>query len=195
VKDTTGKHYAILALNQNGKRLWSRTYTGMGEIMNLSELPDNRILVTGDQWRAKIDPKGYLIWETPANRTDSILATSVLHGGEILYFGLRNGNKQVIIKTGADNKTIWEKEITGTEVLKSVGSLVPGGPNQLIALCSFENGQAIQWINTMNGEIQRSVSLPPEIAFSGICLDMRNNLLLVGFTGELLVLKNSGITF
>ena len=33
VKDTAGEQYAMVALNENGKRLWSRTYTGKGEIV------------------------------------------------------------------------------------------------------------------------------------------------------------------
>jgi len=193
--DTSGRKYSIMALNENGKKLWSRTYTGKGEIIGLSELPDKRVLIAGNHWRAKIDTRGYIVWESSFNETDSILAATVLRGGEILYTGLRNGTNQMIIKTGPDNKILLEKEIIGTDVLQSVQSLLPGSQNQLIALCKYFNNQAINWVNTLNGTIQKSVLLPPEIMFSGICTDMRNNLLLVGFTGELLVIKNGGITF
>jgi hypothetical protein len=193
--DTSGRKYSIMALNENGKKLWSRTYTGNGEIIGLSELPDKKILIAGSKWRAKIDSKGYIIWESMFNETDSILAATVLRGGEILYTGLRNGNNQLIIKTGPDNKIVLEKEITGTDALLSVQSLLPGNQNQLISLCNYLNDQSINWINTLTGDIQKSVILPSEILFSGISTDMRNNLLLVGFTGELLIIKNGGISF
>jgi hypothetical protein len=193
--DTSGRKYSIMALNENGKKLWSRTYTGNGEIIGLSELPDKRILIAGNNWRAKIDTRGYIVWESLFKETDSILTATVLRDGEILYTGLRQGNNQLIIKTGPDNKILFEKEITGTDVLQSVHCLLPGNQNQLISLCNYSNDQTITWINTLTGDIQKSVSLPREILFSGICTDMRNNLLLVGFTGEMLLIKNGGITF
>ena len=62
--DSLRRKYSMVVLNDNGKRLWSRTYTGNGMVVKVAECPDQKILVAGTNWRAKIDPKGYLVWES-----------------------------------------------------------------------------------------------------------------------------------
>jgi hypothetical protein len=195
VNDSIESKYSIVVLNENGKRLWGRTYTGNGQIVQVSECPDQKMLVAGNRWRAKIDPKGYLVWESSFNDNDSIIAAQILPNGEICYLGFRDNNKLVLIKTRPDNMPVFEKEmaVSGTPV--QVNALIRGGQNQLIALLSFEDHQALHWISALNGELLSSSPVPIEIEVERILTDKKNNLLLIACNGEIIVIKNNGLAF
>jgi len=195
VTDSMDRKYSIVVLNENGKRLWGRTYAGNGEIVQISECPDQKMLIAGNRWRAKIDPKGYLIWESSFNASDSIIAAQVLPKGEICYLGYRNSNKLVFIKTGPDNKPVFEKEMAISEIPVQVNTLIRGGLNQMIALFTYEHYQSLHWINTLNGELLTSSHIPFGIKAAGIQTDRKNNLLVIACNGEIIVIKNSGLAF
>ena len=142
-----------------------------------------------------MDPRGYLIWETSFAATDSILNSVTLPRGEICYLGLRNRSNAMFIKTGPDNKVIYEKEIITPDRLCSAGSLIHVGPGQVIALLSFPGYQTLNWINVTKGEIQKSARIPAGMTVTGIRKDLQGNLMLAAYTGEILLLKNTGITF
>jgi len=196
VNDTSGhNNYSVLSLNESGKRLWSRAYTGEGQVVNLSALPDRHILLVGDHWHAKIDPRGYLGWESAFGSSDSILNALTLPRGEIIYIGLRNRLMPVLIKTGADNKVIFEKEITLSDTLKSAGSLFYTGTTDAVAILNFSGYQSIAWINVLKGEISKTVQMPAGMNITGIRKDRGGNLILAAYTGEILIIKNKGLAF
>jgi hypothetical protein len=193
--DSACKNYSIVALNEKGKLLWNRTYSGNGAIIYLSEMNDHTLLVAGTGWRAKMDQRGYLNWESMFNSDDSIMAALVLPKGEIFYTGMRGNGKQVFIKTSLDNTLIFDKDIALVNQLRSINSIIQGAPNQLVTLNTFDTYQEIQWINTLKGEIQKSVQLPTEIEIAGLTTDRQKNLLLIGFTGQILMIKNKSTDF
>ena len=196
INDTSGSmHYAMMSLNEHGKRLWNRTYTGVGEIVGLSLSGDNRILVTGSRWRAKMDPRGYLLWESSFAGTDSIFRSVLLPRGEILYLGVRNRISTVLIKTGTDNNVIYEKEIKTTDNLSASASFIMSSPAQAIALMNFPDYQTLNWISPAQGVIQKMVRIPSGMTVTGLHTDLKGNLMLVAYSGEILLIKNSGITF
>jgi hypothetical protein len=135
------------------------------------------------------------LWESSFNAGDSIIAAQVLSKGELVYLGLRNAGKLVLIKTAADNKPVYEKELVFPGIPVKVNALIRGGMNQLIALITFEQHQSINWINASNGEITASSRLPFGMLASGIYTDRSNNLLVVCCNGEIIVIKNNGLTF
>ena len=187
--------YAVIALNENGKRLWNRTYTGHGQVTGLTKISDGSIVLTGNHWRARLDPKGYLKWEAPFNSADSIMVSTGLAKGDMLYFGIRNRQKLVVIKTNLDNKILLEKEYTPVEIPFSLKSIVQVSQNQAIALAGYASHQSILWINMLNGEIQKSLVVPTNLKISDIQKDLQGNLLIVAFTGQVFLLKNSGFSF
>jgi hypothetical protein len=192
--DTTGAKYAMVALNDHGKNLWNRTYTGSGEIVNLSELPDNNILLAGTHWRAKIDPRGYLIWESPFAASDSILNAISMSRGEIIYLGVRNKTNTVMIRTGPDNKVLFDKELPLSDSLVSVRSIIPGITGQVIALLDYPRNQSVSWINTAQGTIVKTVQIPDGMIVTAMKKDSLGNILLVAFSGEIILIKNSCVT-
>jgi len=195
VNDSLQSLYSVVVLNENGKRLWARTYTGRGEIIQITECPDKKMLLAGNHWRAKIDARGYLLWEEPFNDTDSIIAAHVNSKGELLFLGMRNKSQLLLIKTASDNKPLLEKALALPEINLRVNTFINGGINQSIALVTFEDHQSINSINTINGEITGSLRLPSGIYYNTLISDMKNNLLIEACNGEIILIKNNGLTF
>jgi hypothetical protein len=192
VGDTSGVHYSMVALNDHGKKLWSRTYTGNGQIVSLRELPENRLLLAGNHWRAKMDPRGYLVWESAFNASDSIMNALTLSKGEILYAGVRNGVRPVLVKTSSDNKLVYEKELAVPDTLISIPSLFTDTPGTALALFTFSNRQVLAVINTLKGELTSLTPLPEGLNVEAIRRDLQGNLLLVAHPGEILVIRMKG---
>jgi hypothetical protein len=191
--DTSAARYAIVALNENGKHLWNRNYTGIGELVKLCLLPNNYILMAGSHWRAKIDAHGYLVSESAFATTDSILQAITLPKGEILYFGTRNRYKTVFIKTTWDNKPVFDKEAFQQDSLLSVRSVIPGKEGQVITLMDFTGHQSVSWLNISTGAVIKSVQIPAGMTVTGIRKDFEGNLILVALDGEIVLIKNTGV--
>jgi hypothetical protein len=151
--------------------------------------------MTGDQWKAKIDSRGYLVSESTFAATDSILQAITLPKGEILYTGIRNNAKTVFIKTSWDNKPIFDKEAFPEDSLYSVRSIIPGTDGQVILLMDFARQQTISWLNTSTGIVVKTIPLPAGMKVTGIRRDFDGNLMLVALDGEIILIKNSGLNF
>ncbi len=190
--DTSGEKYAIVALNENGKNLWKRNYTGAGELVRLCQLPDNYMLLAGNHWHAKIDSHGYLVSESSFSANDSILQAITLPKGEILYLGVRTKSKTVLIKTSWDNKPIYDKEAFPLDTLCTIRSVLQGTAGQVIVLADFARNQSVSWINTATGAVVKSVPMPIGMTITGIRKDFEGNLMLVALDGEIILIKNSG---
>jgi hypothetical protein len=190
--DTSAEKYAIVALNENGKHLWNRSYTGNGELVKLCQLPNNYILIAGNHWRAKIDGHGYMVSESSFTATDSILNAITLPKGEILYVGLRNKSKAVFIKTTWDNKPIFDKEAFPQDTLNSVRSIVPGADGQVITLMDFNGHQSVSWLNIATGAVLKTVQMPLDMRVTGLRKDSQGNLFLVALDSEIILIKNTG---
>jgi hypothetical protein len=193
--DSLRRKYSIIVLNEKGKRLWSRTYSGTGEIVQISESPDQRIVITGNHWHAKIHPNGYMVWESPFKASDSILDARVISRGEICYLGIRNHQKLVFSRTGPDNKVLVEKVFDLPDVPLQVSAMVQGSPGQLITVFSFADYQTINWINPSNGEIITTAKVAEGFRINEIQADRNNHLLLVACNGEIILIRNNGYTF
>lgn len=195
VDDSLRRKYSIIVLNENGKRLWSRTYTGTGEIIQLSECPDQRILVAGDHWSAKIDPKGYLVWESSVVKPDSLLVAGVLPRGEICYMGIRNNGKMICSKYSPDNRLIIEKEVRLIGAPSGITRFIQGEQNQVIAVFTYSGYQTINWINTTTCDIMATKNIPDGLIISEIISDRKSNLLLVACKNEIILIRNNSTAF
>jgi hypothetical protein len=194
VDDSLRMKYSLVVLNEAGKRLWGRTYTGNGGIIYVTELPDQKMLMVGNSWRAKIDYRGYIVWES-RTAGDSIIAASLLQRGEIAYLSLRDHHKLFFSKTSLENKLTLEKEIIVPELPLAVNILSPSSGNQLLILMTFNNYQIISWMNTSNGIINNSVRLPERFQIEDLRIDRKNNLLMQSGKGDILLVKNTNTSF
>lgn len=195
VNDSLQRLYSIVVLNKQGRRQWGRTYTGKGEIIDIAEFADHNMLLAGNHWRAKIDPRGYLLWESAFNPADSIVSANIMPNGEIVYLGYRNKNSVVVTRTSGENKTLTEKTIPLPVMQAAVVDVIVAGRNQLVALIAYENRQLLYWVNTQTCELVSASQLPDGCAFTDMAIDRKNNLLLVSGDKEVILVKNRGVQF
>jgi hypothetical protein len=194
VNDSLQNLYSIVVLNEKGNRLWGRTYTGKGEIVKIEEGTDRKILLTGTHWSARIDAKGYLQWERQFKTNDSVLISAIMNKGDICYLAVRDSNKLVLFRTGADDKLLLEKELKLPEIRSGVNAVIRGN-NQLITLITYEEHQSVNWISSMTGELTGSSRLPAGVFFNTLSSDKKKNLLIEACNHEIIVIKNLGLTF
>jgi hypothetical protein len=193
--DSLQRNYSILVLNENGRRLWSRVYTGSGEITSLNEFPDQSLLITGTHWHAKTDAKGYINWESSFNVTDSIVAAQILPGGEVYYAGYRDRYKLILIKTNQDNKSLSEQELFTGFATSKVLSFLRCDQSQLIILWSNDSMPTLSWVGIPKNEIIKFLSLPVSLNINSVVLDRSKNFLLTGSKENILIIKNNGLAF
>ena len=195
VNDSLQKLYSVMVLNNQGKRLWGRTYTGKGEIKQIHMLPNDKMLITGTNWTAKTDIRGYLVWEKQFKPSDCVMTSCIMDKGEISYLAARDTNRIVLFRTSGDDKPLLEKELALPEIGFTINAAIPGAPGQIIALITFEEHQSVNWINAVTGEITMSSRLPAGISFTTLTTDNENNLLIEACNHEIVVLKNNGLKF
>lgn len=190
--DSSGSNCALLVLNSEGRMLWSRNYTAPGEVIALSVLPDDHLIVMGNTWKAKMTIRGYIVWESSFHAGDSMLSATIGPAGEAYVFGIRNRSQLVVAKVTSDNKTLFEKILSVDPVVNSVQDVLMAGKENLIVLGRSEQGQQLFYLNPVSGELKKSIHLPSGLNFVSMGRDSRDNLLLSAFSGEIVLIKNAG---
>jgi hypothetical protein len=67
--------------------------------------------------------------------------------------------------------------------------------NSVIFLTNYADHQAINTIDILTGKLLSSIKLPAGNVFQALAVDRLNNLLLTGCKGEIIIMKNNGISF
>jgi len=195
VNDSLQDLYSVAVLNDQGKKLWARTYTGRGNIIHAEELPDGNLLMAGTGWCAKLNRRGYLLWEHRFNESDSIIACRLTGTNTISFLAMRDSVKLILIGRDTENKPLVEKVLDLPEIRFRVTSVIRDNKDGLVALISFDDHQSVIWIDTRNSNIPKSSRLPAGINFTAVVADQLNNLLIEACNGEIILVKNNGLTF
>lgn len=107
VMDSTD--YSFLAkVNEQGKKLWDRTYSQPGNIGGIALAPDNTAFVAGESWVFAVDENGYLKWdyliEDEATKLNSVALTK---DGKLVFFGSKEMENMAMGFDLEGNK-LWE---------------------------------------------------------------------------------------
>jgi hypothetical protein len=187
-------HYKIMAINNNGKKLWARVYTSTGEINNMRIDEDDNIYIAGSRWCYKISPKGYLLWENQFAKTDSVTCLARLQDGSCIFAGQREGGKHVFSKIAKNGSVAWIKEADNSNgiMLCSMKQLPDG---KLMANGKSENGDVILFYSA-DGALLKSVSIPFGCTLHDFVTDKQDKLLLQ-FTADdnIFIVKSSGFVY
>lgn len=194
VNDSLQEVYSVSVMNEQGKRLWARTYTGRGRIVHINETPNGSIIMAGTGWYAHIDAKGYITSEYRFNENDSIIACRQGDKNSLNFVSIRDSVKIVLLNVDHSGKVLSEKMPGFPEIACHIRSVINGN-NHLILLATYSDHQSINWIDLRTGKLTASTRLPASKNFSQLAKDMQNNLLIQAFGGEILLLKNNGLTF
>jgi outer membrane protein assembly factor BamB len=195
VNDSSDRNYFIMILNDLGRKLWSRTYSGSGEVMFLGVLPDQSVLVLCNNWMCRMDIKGYLKWEyTPAS-DESYMHAMISENGEIYAGGIKNGNNLFVTKFGTDGKKKWEKQYTVPDTLVSVKKVISVEPNKALLLLEYQNaGSGLSWINCLTGELIKS-SVFNNCKINDLLIDVSKNLILLVEDKNSILIRITGSEF
>jgi hypothetical protein len=191
VNNDSLNHYSIIVINNEGRKLWKRTYTGTGEINSLAPAPDNNIVMAGSRWATKMTPKGYLMWEAVFEPSDSITGAAVSNTGEVYFAGIRNSENPVLYKYSANGYREWAKEYESFSAVEKLTDIICYGDRIFISgstvLQSF-----IQTFNS-SGSLISMKSLPHGLVITDMITDKNGNMLIELLTNDILVIKNSGV--
>jgi tetratricopeptide (TPR) repeat protein len=189
--DSLGNKYRLMVINNNGMKLWERTYTSSGAITGMLTGLDDNIVVGGSEWIFKMTPKGYIIWEHPCVINDSISCIARLPDGSILLGGLRDTTKRFISALDSKGMKMWEKMNTNDEMalLKHIQTLGPSGYLGYLA-SPFSEMLAYYY---PEGDERKKLMIPGGLYIKSYLIDGRGNLMILLTTeGNINLLKNSG---
>jgi hypothetical protein len=191
VNNDSVNNYSIVVINNEGKKLWKRNYTGTGEVNSLAVCPDNNIIMAGSSWSTKMTPKGYLLWEVTFEPFDSITGVAVSNAGEVYFAGIRDSEKSVLYKYSANGYKEWDRDFESFSDVENISKIICIQDRIIIT------GSTVlqSFIHTLNsgGSLIASKSIPANLIIKDIIADRKGNLLIEILTDDILVIKNSGI--
>ena len=189
--DSLENHYSIMVINNLGRKLWERNYTSAGEINSLINGSDDNIVAGGTSWFFKMNPKGYLLWDSPGGQFGDIRAMQILSDGSLILVGFKDSLYISLIKVDNSGKKLWEKnyenpgyiEITSLQVLNN---------NNFMAIA--ETGFQQELLNFKNdGSELTRLHIPEDIVIHCIEMDSSRNLIFqITEQGNVALIKNSG---
>lgn len=191
--DSLKKFYRITALNDAGRKLWSRTYTSEGEVTYLETLPDNNILVIGTNWNFIMDGKGYLKWEQLAPKDVLFYSGMILPNGEFFIAGQKN-TALILSKYGADGKVKYEKQYPINRELLSINKIILSESGKGIMLLNLSQEDLIMWFNIQDGTVIKTLRLNSG-RIKDLLIDNNKNLLLFLEDNYSILLKYTGSEF
>lgn len=192
--DSLKKNYRIMVLNDAGRRLWNRVYTGTGEVMWLGVMPDEAILVVADNWICKMDDGGYIRWEYLPAAPCAYQHAVILEKGECLLGGIHE-HGITLTKLNADGKKSWDKQHALPGSVSSIRKMLPAGAGRtLIATNDRQGGNDLLWIMNQTGEIMKRTRLENG-KINDILTDGFNNLLILIEDENAILIKNAGVDF
>jgi hypothetical protein len=97
----------LTKISNNGKKLWSRTYSQGYQIYDIAIDNTNIGYAAGGSWYFAVDKNGYLKWNKIIETDTKITAVNILPNGNIVFAGtrLQQGYAVCVDKTG---KQIWQ---------------------------------------------------------------------------------------
>ncbi len=193
VNDSLQDLYSIVVLNDQGKRLWGRTYTGKGRVTDIDETRDGEFILTGTRWFARINASGYLKNEYRFQATDSVFAC-IPSGNAMSFLVKRDSVNILLVNLDASGNLSSQKMIDLPKIPFIIESVAEVN-NTFITLNTFADYQSINVIQVPDGKLISSVKLPSGMQFSTITADRKNNLLITGCNSEIILIKNNGTTF
>ncbi|UCH13170.1 MAG: hypothetical protein JSV22_08630, partial [Bacteroidales bacterium] len=191
VSNDSVNNYSIIVINNEGRKLWKRDYTGTGEVNALALTADNNIIMAGSKWGAKMSLKGYLLWEVTFAPYDSITGVAVSNSGDVYFAGIRDFEKSVLYKYSSNGVKQWDRDYQSFSDVENLYKIICFDDRIIIT------GNTIlqSFILTLNsgGNLIANKSLSRNLIITDIATDLYGNLLIELLTDDILIIKNSGI--
>lgn len=184
-------NYSIMVINDKGKKLWKRIFTGIGEVNSLSVCPDGNIIMAGSNWGIKMSSKGYIKWEAVFEPFDNITGVAVSNTGDVYFAGIRAAENFVLYKYSNEGYKVWNKEFEGLSDVENIFKIICAD-ERIMAIGNTILESFIQTFDS-NGNLIASQSLSKSVTLTNIITDNRGNLIIQLSTDNINVIKNLGI--
>ncbi len=120
----------LIRVNENGRKLWSRSYSQGGIIYNVALDNNNLAYVANESWYFAIDKSGYLKWDKIVAPEIKITAVNVATNGNIVFAGLK-GTQGYAVCCNAQGNQLWETTFDSKN-LYQVESITPLTDNTVL---------------------------------------------------------------
>jgi hypothetical protein len=146
--DTLGKsHYWIMQAKESGKKLWSRIYTGNGQVTNIRADQAGKIYASCGRWVIKTDQDGYLQWEFTPETGDSLLKFELTKSGELWMAGVNRSKNLVLIKLSSSGKQSSRFTFQAISGIVDIANLKLSATNELIVGLNMVEGASVEKFN------------------------------------------------
>ena len=193
--DSLQRHYRIMVLNELGRKLWDRTYSGYGETHYLGIMPDQSVLAVTSRWISRMDSRGYIKWEYAPPEEIVYRNGWVSKNGEIYIAGIRNNNSLLMTRFGADGKKKWDKQYALPDSVNSIVKIREVGSNRLLVSVTYGNtGNGFIWINSLTGDSIKEKGVAQD-RIMDFLIDKEQNLWLLFESENAVLIKINGNDF
>jgi hypothetical protein len=157
--DSAGRtHYWIMEAKESGKKLWSRSYTGIGKVSNIKTDLNGKIFASCGRWIIKTDQDGYLLWEYTPESGDSLLKLDLSKNGEIFLAGLNRAKNLVIVRLSASGKLIARFVVPSVTGVNDISALKLSPANEILVGLNNNEGALFEKIGE-KGQILNELKL------------------------------------
>jgi len=158
----------LIRVNENGRKLWSRSYSQTGAIHGVAISDNKTAFVAGHSWYFAIDESGYLKWDKIVDPSINITAVNVAKNGNVIFAGLK-GMEGYVLACDALGTMLWESTFDAKKlpIVESVTALNDNGV--LLAGTSADDKVIIVKVDASGAvSTARAFSLPGGIYLNGI---------------------------
>lgn len=155
-------------INENGRKLWDRTYTQGGIIGSVVLHPDNTAFVAGDSWVFALDEQGYLQWEVLFADGEKASAVNLDATGKVVFAGTSPDGGFAMAYDSQGNK-VWNASfaLDSTALLNKITPLA-----DLSVICSATTADNVIFMTKIDqtGKVSstKKFSLPQGLRLNGI---------------------------
>lgn len=184
---------ALVKLNANGKKLWSRKYTNKGKVYALaSHDASNTAFAAAGKWIFAIDEAGYLQWDVLLPENQEATAIGLNANKQVLFAGA-SANGAFAAAYNSSGKKLWETPLN---------LLGEGMPEHLVALAdksfvlagTYDNKiKLVQMDELGNVKSEKEFALPQGVKLNDITVCDDNSIAIsatrLGDKTDLIVFK------
>ncbi|MRT93637.1 Clp protease ClpP [Ancylomarina sp. 16SWW S1-10-2] len=173
--EDTSSTPALVKINANGKRLWSRSYSNKGKVYSLASDASSTAFATAGNWIFAIDEAGYLKWDILLPEGQQSTAVGINADNKLLYSG-SNTNGAFATAYNTSGKKLWESPLNlmGKGMVEQVVALPD---NSFVIAGTFDNKIKLVHIDDL-GKVksEKEFSLPQGIKLNDITVTDGNSL-------------------
>ncbi|MBI9069085.1 MAG: hypothetical protein JEZ09_17440 [Salinivirgaceae bacterium] len=180
---TDSTNYTFLErVNENGRKLWDRTYSQSGYLGAVVINNVNTAFVAGERWLFAIGEQGYLKWDKIIEDSAvNINSVKITGDNKVVYSGTKGNEMYALAFDFAGNK-LWETTFERVDLAKVKESCILSDNSILIASETIDKKIVIAKISNTGTFVSNKVfSLANGVALNGIEA-LANNFALVSAT-------------